>query len=150
MVFKTLTLFPDFTDSYFSDRFNRIDKLFSQLTGNTPINNMTPNYNLRKIDLNNYELIISLPGWQDEELEILLYKNQLNIIGKKKYDILNNQSIEMWLHQGIIKLNFNISFFIPNSIKVKKAHLKNGLLHINLYQEIPDKDKPEKIFVSSK
>ncbi|EAY6240919.1 heat-shock protein, partial [Salmonella enterica] len=33
MALRTLSALPVFADSLFSDRFNRIDRLFSQLTG---------------------------------------------------------------------------------------------------------------------
>ena len=33
MALKTLSALPVFADSLFADRFNRIDRLFSQLTG---------------------------------------------------------------------------------------------------------------------
>lgn len=35
MALKTLSALPVFADSLFADRFNRIDRLFSQLTGDT-------------------------------------------------------------------------------------------------------------------
>ena len=37
MALKTLSALPVFADSLFADRFNRIDRLFSQLTGDTPV-----------------------------------------------------------------------------------------------------------------
>lgn len=37
MALRTLSALPVFADSLFSDRFNRIDRLFSQLTGDTPV-----------------------------------------------------------------------------------------------------------------
>ena len=47
----TLRAFPmlnDLSDSLFADRFNRIDRLFSQLTGSTPLPS-TPSYNIRRV-----------------------------------------------------------------------------------------------------
>ena len=55
----TLRAFPmlnDLSDSLFADRFNRIDRLFSQLTGSTPLPS-TPSYNIRRVGDNRYELL---------------------------------------------------------------------------------------------
>ncbi|ORS78115.1 heat-shock protein, partial [Escherichia coli] len=52
MALRTLSALPVFADSLFSDRFNRIDRLFSQLTGDTPVT-ATPAYDLQKRDANN-------------------------------------------------------------------------------------------------
>ena len=69
MALKTLSALPVFADSLFADRFNRIDRLFSQLTGDTPVGAL-PAYDLQKIDDSNFLLSVSVPGWKDEELEI--------------------------------------------------------------------------------
>ena len=60
----TLRAFPmlnDLSDSLFADRFNRIDRLFSQLTGSTPLPS-TPSYNIRRVGDNRYELTLSVPA----------------------------------------------------------------------------------------
>ncbi|HBX9369097.1 TPA: heat-shock protein, partial [Klebsiella pneumoniae] len=49
MALKTLSALPVFADSLFADRFNRIDRLFSQLTGDTPVGTL-PAYDLQKVD----------------------------------------------------------------------------------------------------
>lgn len=69
MALKTLSALPVFADSLFADRFNRIDRLFSQLTGDTPVGTL-PAYDLQKVDDSNFLLSVSVPGWKDDELEI--------------------------------------------------------------------------------
>lgn len=69
MALKTLSALPVFADSLFADRFNRIDRLFSQLTGDTPVGTL-PAYDLQKVDDSNFLLCVSVPGWKDNELEI--------------------------------------------------------------------------------
>ncbi|MDH8489517.1 heat-shock protein, partial [Klebsiella pneumoniae] len=46
MTLRTFPMLHDLSDSLFADRFNRIDRLFSQLTGSTPLPS-TPSYNIR-------------------------------------------------------------------------------------------------------
>lgn len=43
MALRSFSAFPSLADSVFSDRFSRIDRLFSQLTGDTPVS-ATPPY----------------------------------------------------------------------------------------------------------
>ena len=59
MTLRTFPVLNDLSDSLFADRFNRIDRLFSQLTGSTPLPS-TPSYNIRRLGDNRYELTLSV------------------------------------------------------------------------------------------
>ena len=63
MTLRTFPVLHVLSDSLFADRFNRIDRLFSQLTGGTPLPS-TPSYNIRLLGDNRYELTLSVPGWK--------------------------------------------------------------------------------------
>ncbi len=146
MSFKTISIIPDLTDSIFSDRFNKIDKLFSHLTGNIPVNT-TPKYNIKRTG-NNFELTVSLPGWNKKELEINVTNNRLNIIGiKQKTEEKRNSK---WIYKSIFKNNFNISYNISKNSIIKKAKLKKGLLTIKIENKLPKHEKPKKIDINSK
>ncbi len=145
MSFKTISIIPDITDSIFSDRFNKIDKLFSNLTGNIPVNT-TPKYNIKKTD-NNFELTISLPGWKKKELEINVINNKLNIIGTKEKK--KEEKNSTWIYKSILKNNFNISYNISKNSIIKKAKLKKGLLTIKIKNKLPKQEKPQKININS-
>ncbi len=145
MSYKSLSIIRNFPEFIFSNRFNKIDKLFSKLTGDTPLH-IFPVYNIKKIG-NKIKLTISLPGWKEKELEINITKGQLNIKGNKIKKKNITQNLE-WIHKGINKKNFNISYTIPKHIKVQKAKLKNGLLSITLEQKIIKHEKPKKININ--
>ncbi|HAW6752401.1 TPA: Hsp20 family protein, partial [Salmonella enterica subsp. enterica serovar Enteritidis] len=110
MALRTLSALPVFADSLFSDRFNRIDRLFSQLTGDTPVT-ATPAYDLQKRDANNYLLTVSVPGWKEEELEIETVGGNLNITGKHTEETVEDQT--HWIYRGIRKADFQLSFSLP-------------------------------------
>jgi len=55
MSVQQFSVFPSLTDSVFSDRFSRIDKLFSQLTGDKPVTSV-PAYDLQRVEDNRYTL----------------------------------------------------------------------------------------------
>ncbi|ECC1670888.1 Hsp20 family protein [Salmonella enterica] len=147
MALRTLSALPVFADSLFSDRFNRIDRLFSQLTGDMPVA-ATPAYDLKKCDANNYLLTVSVPGWKEEELEIETVGGNLNITGKHTEDTVEEQA--QWIYRGIRKADFHLSFSLPEHTKVNNAKLEQGLLLVEIYQEIPESEKPKKIAIESK
>ncbi|MGD8107370.1 Hsp20 family protein [Pantoea sp. FN0302] len=148
MAFKSLSLFPDVTDTLFSDRFNRIDRLFSQLTGDAPLAT-TPACDIKRLDESHYSIMLSVPGWKEEELDISATGGQLTVSGKRLEEQHQQDEKSAWLHRGISRHNFSVSFALPQHVKVERARLEHGLLEISLYQEIPESEKPRKIAIES-
>ena len=146
MALKTLSALPVFADSIFSDRFNRIDRLFSQLTGDTPVA-AAPSYDLKKQDSNRYQLTVSVPGWKEDELEIETVGGNLTVAGKRAEE--SSEEKENWIYRGIRRADFQLSFSLPEHTKVSGAKLENGLLQVDIYQEIPESEKPQKIAIES-
>ncbi|WJV55396.1 Hsp20 family protein [Pectobacteriaceae bacterium CE90] len=145
MAFKSVSLFPAFADSLFSDRFDRIDRLFSQLTGDTPLS-VTPSYDIRRLDDTHYDITLSVPGWRDEDLEVSINNGQLLISGKHKEETSTKEK-DGWLHCGISRSDFSVRYSLPDHVKVEGAHLDSGLLTVNLLQEIKEDEKPKKIAI---
>ncbi|MEQ4531866.1 MAG: Hsp20 family protein [Mixta sp.] len=148
MAFKSLSLFPDVTDSLFSDRFNRIDRLFSQLTGDAPLTT-APACDIKRQDESHYSITLSVPGWKENELEISATGGQLTVSGKRAEEQNQQDEKNGWLHRGISRHNFSVSYSLPQHVKVERARLEHGLLEISLYQEIPESEKPRKIAIES-
>lgn len=154
MSIKSLSMYPAFSDSMFSDRFNRIDRLFSHLTGDTPVSSIPP-YNLRQINTHNYELTACVAGWKESELEIETVGGQLTITGKPseekiKEPIQKHDNNEGWIHKGINKTEFKLTYSLPEHGKVNDAKLINGLLYINIHLDVPEHEKPKKISIQNK
>lgn len=146
MAFKTLSALPGFTDSVFADRFNRIDRLFSQLTGDSPVASL-PAYDLKKVDTSNYQLHVSVPGWKEDELEIETVGGVLNVSGKRAENEAHDE--QGWIYKGIRRADFRLSFSLPEHTKVSNAKLENGILLVSIYQEIPESEKPRKIAIEN-
>jgi len=150
----SLRFFPVNTsslDSIFSDRFSRIDRLFSQLTGDSPVS-LAPPYNLRQTDEEHFELTVSVPGWKEHELEIEATGGRLTVSGsrvKSADHSADNTSPDSggygWLHRGIQRADFRLSYSVPEHMKVTTAKLEDGLLSIDLLMEIPESEKPRRI-----
>lgn len=149
MSLRNFPVFPSLTDSaFFSDRFNRIDRLFSQLTGDSPMSS-TPSYDLKQHDSGYYSLTVSVPGWQEKELDIEAADGRMTITGRKEVVDNSAENTEdnniVWLHRGIRRTDFCLSYNIPEHIKVTEARLQDGLLSVMLYLEIPESEKPQRI-----
>lgn len=146
MIRHPFSLIPSFDDTFLSDRFNQMDRLFSRLTGDEPLAN-SPSYDIVKKGDNQYAITVSVPGYQESELEVSARNGQLIIEGKHQED--QKVDKENWLHQGIRRNQFQLQFGINRGTKINGATLANGLLEISLEQDIPEEDKPKKITIQS-
>lgn len=153
MTYRSFSLIPGITDNLFSDRFDRMDRLFSRLTGDVPLSD-SPCYNLIQMDENHYSLTVSVPGYKEKELDITLQNGQLTITGKHdckdKGKMKEDRKNVKWLHKGISCDEFSLSFNLHNRVKVQSALLENGLLKLELEYEIPEEHKPQKITIENK
>lgn len=147
MNLRNFPVSPFFSDAILSDRFNRMDKLFSQLTGDASVASV-PAYDLQQLDGEHYALTVSVPGWTQPELEIEVTGGQLTVAGRKAGNDQVDAEKEVgpsWLHRGIYQADFRLSFTVPEHVKVTGARLENGLLRVALEQEIPESAKPRRI-----
>lgn len=148
MIYRPLSIIPELTSNLFSDRFDRMDRLFSRLTGDEPLSD-APAYNLVQRDDTHYELTISVPGYQEDELEVSLQNNQLSVSGKQTETQKGTPENDKWLHHGISRRDFTLSFNLHNRIKVQSASLSLGLLKLTLEREIPEEEKPQRISIET-
>ena len=73
---------------------------------------------------------------------------QLNISGKREEEKTENGE-EGWIHRGISRSDFRASYSLPEHVKVTGASLENGLLAIELHQDIPEEEKPQRIAINN-
>lgn len=144
MVLRKLSFFPSFVDSGVADRFNRFDRLLSQISGDEKRVSL-PSYDIRQCDDTHYHLTISVPGWSEDDLEIETVGGQLTINGKKGAEEKDDE--DKWIHRGINRSDFQLTYSLPENVKVTGARLERGLLTIHLYHEIPESEKPKKISI---
>ena len=151
MAYRSFSLVPGFSDSLFSDRFTQMDNLFSRLTGEKPIMD-TPAYNLLQKDKDNYELTVSVPGYSHSELDVSVLNNQLTITGKPASSSSDDNTSGKhksfrWLHQGIKKSEFSLSFNLEYRININHSSLCSGFLVLRFTYDIPEREKPQKISI---
>ncbi|AWK15114.1 Hsp20 family protein [Candidatus Fukatsuia symbiotica] len=149
MAYRSFSLIPALSNHLLSDRFTQMDNLFSRLTGERPIAD-TPAYNLLKKDKAHYEMTVSVPCYTQDELDISVLNNQLTISGKPKVeetDANEEKDGIKWLHQGIRKSEFSLSFSLEHRITIQQASLDKGLLTLQFTYDIPEQEKPQKIAI---
>ncbi|ARX35155.1 MULTISPECIES: Hsp20 family protein [Proteus] len=145
---KPFSLFPTLSDNLLSNRFDQIDRLFSQLTGSKPISSPTQTYNLKQIDDNHYELTVSVPGYQEDDLSVSLKGSRLLIEGKKEEKL--DEDNDKWIHRGISQGQFTLQFDLGKNVKIEKADLSSGLLTIAIEYELPEEEKRQTIAIENK
>ena len=68
-----------------------------------------------------------------KSLSEAVWINELNI---------DNDEVDSFVHRGIANRSFDRTFRLGPHVLVKDAILKNGMLAIDLEQDIPDEEKP--------
>ncbi|QCI26168.1 Hsp20 family protein [Buchnera aphidicola] len=143
MSYDTISFTPMLSNNIFSNRFNQIDKIFSTLTGEKPLSEL-PDYDIIQCDDTKYLLIITVPGYHENELDVLIQNNQLKISGMRKKNNEKTKTIK-YVHQGIKNNNFSMQFNLNHPIKIHQAKLNTGLLEISFEYDIPEAKKIKKI-----
>ena len=146
--------------------FDRLFQLFDEMA-ETPTSAYPP-YNIEKINENNYRISMAVAGFRPEDIEVELKQNRLTIQGKiatakiaatpqeaspqdastqEQSEPQNNES--NFLHRGIAERAFSRQFSLAEHVRVEKAQLEHGLLHIELFRDIPEEAKPKRIPVQT-
>ena len=122
--------------------FDRMNDLYSDVSQQI---GSYPRYNLIKVGDTGYRVEIAVPGWDISDIEITLDNNNLKVEGRNKQ---TEKSNEVYLHKGLSGKVFVRNFKVGENIKVSKAYMVNGLLCIELYEEVPEELKPRKIEIT--
>jgi len=114
------------------------------LNDSRPVNNFPP-HNIVKLDENKYVVELAVAGFGKDEIDIQVQENTLTIKGEKKEGTHNLE----YLHRGIGTRSFTKSITIADTIEVKGAEYKDGILRIGLENIIPEHKKPRRIEISN-
>ncbi|HGJ5878603.1 MAG TPA: Hsp20 family protein [Arsenophonus nasoniae] len=83
-------------------------------------------------------------------VHVSVLNNQLTVRGKpnvEKTDEVEEKEGIKWLHQGIRKSEFSLSFTLEHRVVIQQANLANGLLKLHFTYDIPEQEKPQKIAI---
>jgi molecular chaperone IbpA len=124
--------------------FDRLASLIDTATRLDGVQGYPP-YNIEQStdDDNAYAIELAVAGFGDDDLDLEVKEGQLIVVGKKDSGAENRK----FLHRGIAERGFIRRFQLADHVVVSGAHLKNGLLRIELKRELPEAMKPRKITI---
>ena len=129
-------LYPQFVG--FDNIFNELERL---VDGTTPTRNTSfPPHNIIKLDDNKYVVEMAVAGFGQDEVDVEIHDGTLIVKGEKK-----DQTEVDYLYRGIATRSFTKSIRLSESIEVRGAQFKDGILKIALENIIPEHKKPRKI-----
>lgn len=125
------------------DVFNRhfvgFDDLFRTIERGATTKTYPP-HNVIRLSPEKTRIEIAAAGFSREELEVTVEGNTLTVRGDR-----NEQSDTEYLFKGISTRSFSKRWTLDQHLKVDNVRLTNGLLVIDLVQEIPEEEKPKKL-----
>ncbi len=124
--------------------FDRLASMIDNATRNEQTQNGYPPYNIELISEHAYRITMAIAGFDKSEVSINTEHGVLTVTGSKKAD----ETERKYLHQGIAARGFERKFQLADHVRVTDAAMENGLLHIDLVQEIPEAMKPRSIDIN--
>ena len=111
--------------------FEQLEQLLEKTTKSS--NGGYPPFNIEQTSDRSFRISLATAGFSEADLSITLENRQLVIQGKKNQESDNR----IFLHRGIATRQFQRSFVLADGVEVGEAFMENGLLHIDLLQNIP-------------
>ena len=124
--------------------FDRLASMIDNATRNEQTQNGYPPYNIELINEHAYRITMAIAGFDKSEVSINTEHGVLTVTGSKKAD----ETERKYLHQGIAARGFERKFQLADHVRVTDASMENGLLHVDLFQEIPEAMKPRSIDIN--
>ncbi len=103
-----------------------------------------PPYNIERLSDNEYRITMAVAGFAKDELQIDVKETSLVVAGAKKPD----DKSRTFLHRGIAARSFERRFQLADYVEVKGAEFRDGLLHIDLQRNLPERMKPRTIAIA--
>ena len=123
------------------------DRLFHMLdsAGTIGEDGGYPPYNIERLADNSYRITMAVAGFARDEISIEVKETALSVRGEKKAE----EGKREFLHRGIAQRGFERRFQLADYVEVTGADVKDGLLHIDLSRNIPERMKPRTITIGS-
>ena len=103
-----------------------------------------PPYNIEQTGENSLRITLAVAGFTMDNLDVEVDQNQLVVRGRQSEE---EPSERIFIHRGIAARQFQRSFVLADGIEVTNAHMRNGLLHVDMTRIVPE-SKVRKISIS--
>jgi molecular chaperone IbpA len=121
----------------FESMLREIDEMLT-----APLNSQSfPPHNIIKVDEYQYIVELAIAGFNKKEVTITLKDGLLEIKGQKNPD---DTEVE-YLHKGIGTRSFIKTIKLADTVEVRGADFKDGILRVGLENVIPESKKPRQI-----
>ncbi|MGQ0455990.1 MAG: Hsp20 family protein [Hyphomicrobium sp.] len=124
--------------------FDRLVQMLDQATGFDSEGGYPP-YNIERTGDNAYRITLAVAGFTPAELKIEVKEQTLTVAGEKAPET----SERAYLHRGIAARAFERRYQLADYVDVSGADFQNGLLHIDLLRNLPERMKPRVIGIGS-
>lgn len=119
----------------FDQMFNDLERLSNQTESGYPP------YNITKVNDNKTVIELAVAGFSLPRLDIEVKDGALSITGNPA----EKKSKIEYIHKGISSRKFRREFKLSEYTIVSRANLIDGILYIELKQELPEAMKPKRI-----
>jgi molecular chaperone IbpA len=102
-----------------------------------------PPYNIEQIDEGKWVISMAIAGFGEEDIKVSQKERNLTVKGKIKSK--TDEDEDHFVHHGIANRSFDRTFRLGPHVLVRNATLKNGMLAIDLEQELPEEEKSKEI-----
>ncbi len=123
----------------FDRLFDLIDESLTLMDGDN-----YPPYNIERTGEDSYRVSFALAGFKPDEISVTAEQNTFTVEGRKA-----DKGDRGYLYRGIAGRPFSRQFTLADYVEVKGASFENGLLHIDLVQELPEPMEPRRIEIKS-
>ena len=125
--------------------FDRLVSLLDGVAGfDEPVVTYPP-YNIERLGETEYRITMAVAGFTEPELKIEVKEQTLSVKGEKAPD----PAERTFLHRGIAARAFERRFQLADHVEVRAADLSNGLLHIDLVRNVPERLKPRAVAIGA-
>ena len=125
--------------------FDRLAQMLDSAAGFDTEATTYPPYNIERLGDTEYRITMAVAGFADPEINIEVKDNTLAVTGTKPAEAKERT----FLHRGIATRAFERRFQLADHVEVKSADLKDGLLHIDLVRNVPERLKPRTIAIGN-
>jgi molecular chaperone IbpA len=125
--------------------FDRLFDLLDAVPGFDAGANAYPPYNIERLSENEYRVTMAVAGFAEDEIRVDVKEQTLTVRGEKKAEDKERQ----FLHRGIAARAFERRFQLADHVEVKGADLRDGLLHVDLVRNVPERLKPRSIAIGN-
>lgn len=124
--------------------FDRLAQLMDSVAGGD-FDAPYPPYNIERLGENDYRITMAVAGFTADEIKVDVKESTLSVRGEKKAETEDKDSERRFLHRGIASRSFERRFQLADHVEVKAADLKDGLLHVDLVRNLPERMRPRSI-----